>query len=188
MMEEEKLGSFNVRQVILNEHPISKPCALFLTNKRIIAASVAGINPWAVAPVLIALAVSFAGLLFRSYLFFLGGIAVAITAGILVVLIDFAIRYRIVRKMRHLNPDGILKASKRNLEISYAEIEKIEVSESSSYSRGNLLVPSFFQERQYVLDFVMKENRHTFILDGGALQPCLDIIRKFVAEKIEIEE
>lgn len=187
-MKEEKLGIFNARHLMLNEHnDVIKPCILFLTRNGIIVASSEGISRWIVVTVIVAFAASFTGLLLRNVVLLLGGLIAGIMTVLLVGLIDFAIRQRKIGKMKRLNSKYILEMNEKNFEIPYAEIVKVEVKTFKTYPRGSYMFPSF-QEHRYMIDFVTRKEKHSFILDISKLQQCLNLIQQFLPETVEIDQ
>jgi len=182
------LRSFNAHQAIINENETIKSRILFLTNNRVIVASIEGITLWTVAIVIIALAGSFTGLLLRNLDLFVGGLSVGIAAGLIIGLVDYLVRLRKRGKMKKLDPDSIVEMSRENFEILYSLISKVEVRTSQTYSRGSWFLPFSLSEQNYVLDFFTDSNKHTFVLEPNDLEPCLNLIRKFVPETITIEK
>lgn len=188
--KEEILGSFNAHQAIINEHETIKSRILFLTNNRIIVASIEGVTLWTAAIVIIALAGSFTGLLLKNLDLFVGGLSLGVAAGLIIGLVDYAMRHRKRGKMKKLNPDSIVEMSRENFEMPYSQISTVEVRTSQTYSRGSWFLPFSFSEQNYVLDFFTNsnKNKHTFVLEPKDLAPCLTLIRKFAPETITTEE
>jgi hypothetical protein len=187
-VKEEILRSFNAHQAIINEHETINSPILFLTNTRIIVASIEGITLWTVAIVIIALAGSFIGLLLRNLNLFVGGLSVGIAAGLVIGLVDYVVRLRKRGKMKKLDPDSIVEMSKKNFEIRYSLISKVAVTTSQTYSTGRWFLPFSFPEHKYVLDFLTDSSKHTLVLEPNDLQPCLNLISKFAPEAIETEQ
>lgn len=186
-MKEEKLDTLNARHLIPNEHDAIKPCTLFLTRNRIIVVSAKKINRWIVVTIAVTFTTSFMGLLLRNAVLFLAGLGTGITAVLLTALVGFVIRQRKIAKMKRLNPKRILEMSEKNFEIRYAKIVKIVVRTFKTYPGGNYLFPSF-QELRYKTDFITHKEKHSFILDRGKLQQCLNLVRQFIPETVEIEQ
>lgn len=189
-LNEENIGVLSARCLVPDKHDAVKPCTLFLTANRIVVVLTGGINPWAVVTVIVAFAVSLSGLLLRNFVLFLGGLGAGIIAGFIIGLADFIIRHIGPRKVRRLNPERILEMSEKNLAIDYKKIVKIEVRKLTKYPGRSDFIPSFpaFQEHKYVIDFVLGEKKHTFILDRKKLQQCLKLLHQFVPETVEIEQ
>jgi hypothetical protein len=187
-IKEEILRSFNAHQAIINEHETINSPIVFLTNTRIIVASIEGITLWTVAIVIIALAGSFAGLLLRNFDLFVGGLSVGIAAGFVIGLVDYVVRLRKRSKMKKLDPNSIVEMSRKNFEIRYSLISKVVVRTFQTYSAGRWFLPFSFLEHKYVLDFLTDSSKHTLILEPNDLQPCLNLISKFAPEAIETEQ
>ncbi len=186
-MKEEYLGILNVRHLILGEHDVIKSCTLFLTRNRIIVVSTEGVNRWIFVSVAVAFAASFMGMLFRNIVLLLAGLVAWMIAVLLVGLVNFVIRQRKIGEMKRLNPRRILEMNEKNFEISYAKIVKVVVITFKTYPGVNYLFPSF-QENRYKIDFITCAKKHSFILDRGKLQKCLNLIQQFVPETIEINQ
>jgi len=186
-MKKENSAVFNAKHLIRGEYDIVKPCALLLTNDRIIVASLEGISLWTVTSVIVALAASFVGLILANVVLFLGGLGVAIVAGLCVVLLDYMIRHRRLSKIRQHNIERILENGGRNFQVPYSKITKVEVRPSESYTKV-VFVPSYLREQQYVIDFIENKEKHTFIIDDSSLQPCLNLLSRFLPETVEIEQ
>lgn len=186
-MKEENSCIINARYLPLDEYDVAKPCTLFFNRNRIIVVSLEGMNPWTVVTVIVALAASFTGLLLRNFFLLFGGLGAGITAGILIVIIDFLIRRKKLSKMKRLSPERILETSEENFEVRFAEIVKAEVRTFKTYSKGSLLLPSL-QENQYAVDLATNQKKYRFILDRNKLQQCINMLRQFAPETIEIDE
>lgn len=186
-MNEENLGILNARHLVRDKYDDAKPCTLLLTRNRIIAVTIEGINPWTVVTVIVALAASFTSFLLRNFVLFLGGLGVGIIAGLLIGLIDFVIRHKVLRKMKRLNPERILEMNEKNFEMRYKNIVKVRVRTVSTYPRRSDFIP-YFQEHRYIIDLVTNEEKHTFVFDGRQLHQFLDIFHQFAPETAEIEQ
>jgi len=186
-MKEENLGIFNVPHLVLGQHDAIEPCTLLLTPNRIIVVSPEGINRWIVVTVIVAFAASFTGLLLRNGVLFLGGLVAGIMAALFIGLIDFVLRRIRIGKIKHLNSKRILEMNEKNFEIRYAKIVKVVVRTFKTYPRRSYLFPSF-QENRYRIDFVTHKEKHSFILDRSELQQCLNLVRQFAPETVEIEQ
>ena len=186
MTEEKILGVFDVHQLILGEYDTIRPCTLLLTRNRIIVATSEGVNRWIVVVAVMAFIAGLAGLFLRNAMLFLAGLATGIVAGLLIGLFDFVIRRRRVGKMKRLNPNHILEMDKKNFEVPYANIVKVEIRTFKTYPRRSYLLPSF-EERRYKIDFVTQKERFMFIMDKSKLEHCIDLFRQSAPETIEIE-
>ena len=187
MLEEKILGVFNVHQLILGEYDTIKPCTLLLTRNRIIVVTSEGVNPWIVILVVIAFIAGLTGLFLRNAMLFLAGLGTGIVAGLLVGLFDFVIRRRKIGKMKKLDPNHILEIDKKNFEVPFANIVKVEIKAFKTYSRGSYLLPSF-EEHRYKIDFVTQKERFMFSMDKSKMGRCIDLFRQSAPETIEIEQ
>lgn len=189
-MNEENLSILSVRCLVQDRHDDIKPCTLFLTRDRIIVVSTEGINPWTAVTVVVALVASLTGLLLRNFVLFLGGLGAGIIAGLIIGLIDFMIRHIRLRKVKRLNPERILEMSRKNFAIDYKKIVTVEVRKFNRYPGRSDFIPSLpaLQEHEYVIDLVLGEKKHAFILDRNKLHQCLDLLHKFAPENIKIEQ
>lgn len=182
------MAVFDAHQLTPGESDAIKSCTLFLTRSRIIVAFVGGINSRVFLTVIIALAASLIGLIFKNFLLFLIGFGAGITAGFFIVLSDFVMRRRKLGKIKTLNPEDVLQMNGNNFEILYSEIVKVETSTFDVYSRASLFVPLSVQEHKHEINLITKEKKHTFIVDEGVMQECLNLLRQFAPEIEETRE
>ncbi len=185
-MTDEKIISFKANQVILGDRDIIKSRVLFLTKSGIIVASFDGIDNWTIAFVIFFFAIGLIGLFLRNLMLSLAGLVAGTVAGITIGLFDFTLRRRRLNSIKRLDPNHVLELSRENFEIAYTRIDKVEVGTLSTYPGANYLFPSF-QENQYKIDFIAKEEKYTFALDRSRLQLCLEMLRKFAPITMEIE-
>lgn len=187
MTEETILEVFDVRQLILGEYDIIKPCTLLLTRDRIIVVTFEGLNRWIVIVVAPAFIAGLAGLFLRNIALFFAGLGTGIVAGLLIGLFDFVIRRRKIGKMKRLDPNHILEIDKKNFDVPYESVVKAEIKTYKSYPGGSYLLPSF-EEHRYRIDLVTQRERFMFIMDKGKMERCINLFRQSAPETIEIEQ
>jgi len=184
-MVEEILGIFSARQSMPEEDG-GRSCTLFLTSGRVIVMKHRGIDPRTVALPIIALAVGFTGFLLMNFVLFFIGAGMGIVASLVLGLADFLIRRRRISKAKKLAPDEILKADRRNFEIPYAKIAKIETKRFEEFRRASMLLPTF-QEYKWAVKFFAENRSYIFSLDSDVYDPFIERIRPFVSQIVETE-
>jgi len=185
-MVEEIVDFFDAYFLVLEEGGVRRSCTLFFTSSRLIVMVPEGINPWIGGVAAIAFVVSFVGLLLRDVTLFLTGFSAVFVAVILLVLVDANIRNRRRKRVKQLPPEEILKASKRNLEISYSDILKVrhEVVETVETGVSRIFLPTPPSER-HTMELETQKGRHAFLIEISELARFIDLMNRFVPEKIE---
>lgn len=187
MIEEKILGVVEVQQLVLGEYDIIEPCALLLTRNRIIVVTSEGINRWIFVVAVMAFIAGLAGLFLRNAVLFFAGLGTGIVAGLLIGLFDFVVRRRRIGKMKRLSPNHILEIDKKNFEVPYANVVKVETRTFKTYPGGGYFLPSF-EERRYKIDFVTRKKSFAFIMDRSKMERCIDLVRQSAPKTIEIEQ
>lgn len=153
-MVEEIVAEFDAIQSVSEEYGIGEPCILFLTNSRVIVAEFEGLSSLAFLVPVGLFVVAFAGLLLRELLILLLGLAAAIMAGLLLIATNYVVRNRRLNRARRLAPDQILALNRRNFDIPYNKVAKIELRRHEEFrgGGGNILLPSL-PEYKWTVDF-----------------------------------
>ncbi len=190
-MVEEIVAEFDAIQSVSEEYGIGEPCILFLTNSRVIVAEFEGLSSLAFLVPVGLFVVAFAGLLLRELLILLLGLAAAIMAGLLLIATNYVVRNRRLNRARRLAPDQILALNRRNFDIPYNKVAKIELRRHEEFrgGGGNILLPSL-PEYKWTVDFLMQslEDRgRIFILKGSVTAQFEERIKQYVPEVIEHE-
>jgi len=185
-MVEEIVDFFDAYFLVLEEGGVRRSCTLFFTSSRLIVMVPEGINPWIGGVAAIAFVVSFVGLLLRDVTLFLTGFSAVFVAVIFLVLVDANIRNRRRKRVKQFPPDEILKAGKRNLEIPYSDIIKVrhEVVETVETGVSRIFLPTPPSER-HTIELETQKGRHAFLIEISELARFIDLMNRFVPEKIE---
>jgi hypothetical protein len=187
MTEEKIVDVFGAHLLMIEEGDVKRSCTFFVTDKRLVVLVPEGINPWIGVVAAVAFVAGLAGLLLRNLILFLGGLGAGFVLVLLLVLVDFAIRYRKRSKVRQLAPDEILRAYRRNFEIPYSEItrvkhEPVERIETAGYNR--ILLPSL-PYTTHLVRFETGKGKYVFMIERGDIARFLDLMNRFVPGKIE---
>jgi len=186
IMSEEIVGVFNVLHSVPEEQGVGRSCAMFLTDRRVIAIEPKGINLITIVVPIIAFLVGFTGFLLKNFVLFFIGMGAGIVSALVLVLVDSLIRHRGIGKAKRLTPDEILKVGKQNFEIPYSKISKVEITRFEGFRRGSLLLPSL-PEYNWSVEFVLENARQIFILESDVLYHFIKRIQPFVPEIVETE-
>jgi len=186
MLAEKVLDTFNALQSI-PERGVGRSCTLFITNSRIIVMEPKGIDLRTVAIPIIALVASLVGLFLRDLVLFVGGFLAGIASGFVLIILDFFLRNRRISKAKKLVPAEILKAGKQNFEVPYSKVSRVEIKKYEAFRRAN---PLFLSLPQYnwVVEFIVENERLTFIFESDLMNQFLERIHPFVSEIVETEQ
>jgi len=187
-MAEEVVGVFDAHCLMLHEYGVSKSCVLFLTSNRIIVAIIEGIKPKLGFAVVVSAAIAFTGLLLRDSTLFLAGLFAVIVVASMLVLTNLIVRNRKKRRVKRLAPEEILRTNIRNFEISYSDLVKIKHTSFQKYESVSRFFLPMPPEIAYEIEFATSKEEYVLILDRNDLARCIDLLNKFVPEKIEKDE
>jgi len=187
-MVEEIVGKLSAHQLMLEEYGVRRACTLFFTSSRVIVMMPEGINTRVFALAVIALVVGFVGFLLKNFLLFFAGLMAAIVVGLLLGLIDFVIRHRRMSKVKRLAPDNILKASGKNFEISYSDVVKVKHTSFERHEGSSRFFLPTFPELMHDIEFTTSQKRYVFILERNDFYRCMNLLNRFIPEKIEKDE
>jgi len=187
-MAEEIVGVFDARCLMLEEHGVSKSCVLLLTHNRIVVGIIDGISLKLVAIVVLSAAVTFLGLFLKDLFLFSAGLVAIIVTGSLLGLSDFIVRYGRKNKVKKSAPEMVLKFNAKNIEILYSDVVKVRRTSFEKLEGGSRFFLPTLPELTHDIEFVTSKGRHVFILDRYDLGRCLNLLDKFVKEKIERNE
>jgi len=186
-MVEEVLGVFNAYLIMLEERGSKRSCTFLVTDSRLVVMLPEGMNPWIGVVAVIAFVVSLVGLFLRDLTLFLVGLGVGFLVVFLLVLVDFGVRYRRQSRIKKLAPDEILRASKRNFEIPHSDIVRVKHEVVERYeppSISHIFLPSL-PYKTHMVEFDTQKGKHVFNMDMSETMRLIDLMSRFVPEKIE---
>jgi len=184
-MAEKVVEMFDARSSMPEEYGVVKPCVLFLTQKRIVVGIIEGISSKLVVAVVISAVVTFSGLFLRELILFLAGLVAVVAVSSVLAVTDFLVRHRRRVRVKKLAPDEVLTVNKKNFEVSYLDLVKVTHGTFERYEWGmRFLIPTL-PELMHDIELVTSKGRYAFILDRVNLDRCMNLLNKFVPEKIE---
>jgi len=187
-MVEQDVKAFDARCLTPDDPGVSKPCVLFFTGKGIVVGIIEGISAKLFVVFVIYAAFTFLGLSLRDLRLFLAGFVATIAAGSLIVLTDFIVRRQSKRTIKKTVPAEVLRLSTKNFEISYSDLVKVKHVTFERLEGGDrFFLPTFSHELMHEIEVATLKGRYAFTLDRSDLNRCVQVLNKYVPEKIEKE-
>ena len=189
-MAGEVLDKFEGHLLVFERGGVKRSCTLFITENRMVVAIPEGMDPKIGSVVIVGFGIILAGLLLMNPALFVAGLGGTFAVVLYLVLVNFVVQYRSGSRIRRLRLNEILRAGKDNFEISYKDLDRVvheSVKRHEMYGPSRFFLPSL-PSTTHLINVVTAKGKYTFMVESIDATRIVDLMKRFVPEKVEEKE